>query len=76
MVRLPANIVRAYNGHNDVPRDFLVKAFMVEGYGKRAAEKWIRNFTDLDWIRDNKDGTLSIGVPYRYCRVVRATGGF
>lgn len=76
MVRLPANIVRAYNGHSDVPREFLIKAFMVEGYGRKAANKWIRNFIDLDWIRDNEDGTLSIGMPYRYCRVLRATGGF
>lgn len=65
MAKLPATIFRAMPGVA-VPEDAIIRRFAFEGYGARAAKKWIREFTALGWIRDNDDGTYSINVPYRH----------
>lgn len=49
-----------------VPEDTVIRRFAFEGYGHRAAKKWIREFISLGWIRDNEDGTYIIAVPYRH----------
>lgn len=65
MAKLPATIFRAMTGEA-VAEDTVIRRFAFEGYGHRAAKKWIREFISLGWIRDNEDGTFNIDVPYRH----------
>ena len=63
MVRLPLDVLKPFDGDADVLEEDVIRRFIAEGYGRKRARFWIREFIDLNWIQDNKNGSLGINLP-------------
>lgn len=62
MVRLPLDILAPLDG-DAYAEDEIIRLFVTNGYGRKRARFWIREFVDLNWMQDNKDGSFGINLP-------------
>ena len=61
MAKPPIKIIAPENGDVLTEKE-LIALFALNGYGSKRARYWIREFVDLGWMIDNKDGTYRIWI--------------
>lgn len=61
MAKPPIKIIAPENGATLTEKELIV-LFAMNGYGSTRARFWIREYVDLGWLRDNKDGTYDVRI--------------
>ena len=61
MAKPPIKIIGPENGDVLTEKE-LIALFAMNGYGSKRARFWIREFVDLGWMIDNKDGTYKVHI--------------